>query len=70
LLTGSAPFSAATATALIDAQVNDPVPRYARRFDWIPHSFDSILAKAMAKDPDERYSSCSEVIALMKRSLR
>jgi serine/threonine-protein kinase len=46
------------------------VPRYARRFDWIPHAFDSILAKAMAKDPDARYQSCAEMVRLMARSLR
>jgi serine/threonine-protein kinase len=70
MLTGSTPFRAATAMALIAAQIESPVPRYARRFDWIPHSFDSILAKAMAKDPDLRYQSCSELIDLMTNSLR
>jgi serine/threonine-protein kinase len=70
LLTGATPFRAPTAMALIAAQIDNPVPRYARRFDWIPHAFDSILAKAMAKDPDRRYQSCSEMIALMARSLR
>lgn len=70
LLTGSTPFKAATPVALIDAQLDSPVPRYARRFDWIPHSFDSILAKAMAKDPDLRYETCSEFVTLVTRSLR
>jgi serine/threonine protein kinase len=70
MLTGSTPFRARTAMALIAAQIDNPVPRYARRFDWIPHSFDSILAKAMAKDPDRRYPSCSELIDLVTRSLR
>lgn len=70
LLTGSTPFTALTQMALVDAHLNSPVPRFARRFDWIPHAFDSILAKAMAKDPDLRYQSCSEVIALMTHALR
>lgn len=70
LLTGSTPFKAATTSALIAAQLDSPVPRYARRFEWIPYSFDSILAKAMAKDPDQRYPSCAELIDLMTRSLR
>ena len=70
MITGATPFRAPTAMALISAQIDNPVPRYARRFDWIPHSFDSILAKAMAKDPDQRYQSCSEMIVLMTRSLR
>ncbi len=69
MLTGAAPFRSATTMALIAAQIESPVPRYARRFDWIPHAFDSIVAKAMAKDPDRRYQSCAEFIDLMTRSL-
>ena len=55
--------------ALIDDQLNRPVPRYSRRIDWVPRAFDSILAKAMAKDPDIRYSSCAEFVALLTRAL-
>jgi serine/threonine-protein kinase len=69
LLTGAPPFTATTTIALIDDHLNRPVPRYARRIDWIPHAFDSILAKAMAKDPDLRYDSCSEFVRLITRAL-
>lgn len=69
LLIGSTPFVADTAQDLIDQQVNAPVPRYHPRLDWIPHAFDSILAKAMAKDPDARYPSCTEFVTLIERAL-
>jgi serine/threonine protein kinase len=69
MLLGATPFRAPTAVALMAAQIDGPVPRYAKRVDWIPHSFDSILAKAMAKDPDVRYRSCTEMVALMTRSV-
>jgi len=69
LLTGAPPFMSYTAMALIDDQLNRPVPRYSRRIDWVPRAFDSILAKAMAKDPDIRYSSCAEFVALLTRAL-
>jgi len=69
LLTGAPPFTSTSTIALMDDHLNQPVPRYSRRIEWIPHAFDSILAKAMAKDPDLRYESCSEFIRLITRSL-
>lgn len=70
LITGTTPFVAATAGALIDAQLHQAPPRISRRISWIPHAFDSILAKAMAKDPDARYESCAEMVELITRVLR
>jgi serine/threonine protein kinase len=69
LLTGSPPFTAPTAMALVSAQLNRPVPKYSRRFDWLPSAFDSILAKAMAKNPDRRYQTCSEFVSLITHAI-
>jgi serine/threonine protein kinase len=69
LLTGATPFTAHTKMRLIDDHLNSPVPRLSRRIDWMPRAFDSILAKAMAKDPDNRYDSCGEFIGLVIRVL-
>lgn len=69
LLTGTPPFIATTAMGLIDNHLNSPVPRFSREIDWIPRAFDSILAKAMAKDPDARYATCVEFIAFITRAL-
>jgi serine/threonine-protein kinase len=69
LLTGTPPFTAPTAMALMNAQLNSPTPKYSRRLDWVPRAFDSILAKAMAKTPDLRYQSCSEFVALVTRAI-
>jgi serine/threonine-protein kinase len=70
MLTGSPPFNAITAIALIDDHLNSPVPRYSRQINWIPRAFDSMLAKAMAKDPDMRYPTCTEFVALITKALR
>jgi serine/threonine protein kinase len=70
LLTGSPPFTAKTQFALINAHLNSPPPRRSRRIDWLPRVFDSILAKAMAKNPADRYGSCREFISLITRALR
>jgi serine/threonine protein kinase len=69
LLFGAPPFTRPTTFALADDHLRSPVPRFARRIDWVPHAFDSILAKAMAKDPELRYDSCAEFIALITRAL-
>lgn len=69
LLTGAPPFAAATTMALTDAHLHRPVPAYARRLAWISHAFDSILAKAMAKDPAQRYPTCAEFVRLVTRAL-
>lgn len=69
LLTGAPPFIATTTMGLIDNHLNSPVPRYSRDIDWIPRAFDSMLAKAMAKDPDGRYDSCAEFVAMISRAL-
>lgn len=70
LITGAAPFIASTAGALIDAQLHQAPPRLSRSTAGTPRAFDSILAKAMAKDPDARYESCGEMIDLITRVLR
>lgn len=70
LLTGAPPFTALTSMALVDAHLNSPLPKYSRRFDWVPRAFDSILAKAMAKTPELRYQSCAEFVSLIARVLR
>jgi serine/threonine-protein kinase len=69
LITGTSPFVAATAGALIDAHLHQVPPRLSRTVSWLPHAFDSILAKSMAKDPDARYETCTEMVALITRVL-
>lgn len=69
LLTGTPPFTANTQHGLVDEQLHAPPPRLSRRIAWIPHAFDSILAKAMAKSPEGRYDSCTEFVALITRAL-
>lgn len=70
LITGKPPFAAPTPVALMEAQLRSAPPKVSRGVAWIPRAFDSILAKAMAKDPEARYESCSEFISLITRALR
>lgn len=62
LITGSPPFHAETAIAMMDAHLYQVPPRLSHRFGWLPRGFDSILAKALAKDPEARFESCAEFV--------
>ena len=70
VITGKPPFSVTTPAALVDAQLNRPPPKVSSRVDWVPRAFDTILAKAMAKDPEVRYQSCTQFVSLITRVLR
>jgi serine/threonine protein kinase len=69
LITGARPFKARTPFELMDKQLNSPPPKVAHKIRWLPHSFDVIMSKALAKSPDNRYESCSELIALVVRAV-
>jgi eukaryotic-like serine/threonine-protein kinase len=69
LLTGAPPFLASTSIGLVEAHLNRPPPRISRTEADIPPAFDAILAKAMAKDPEVRYQSCSQFVGLITRVL-
>ncbi|MGB3482684.1 MAG: serine/threonine-protein kinase [Mycobacterium sp.] len=70
ILTGTPPFVASTAAAVIDAQIHQPAPQLSRTVTWIPRAFDSVLTKALAKNPDMRYESCQDLIRLITGILR
>ncbi len=70
LLTGSPPFAADTATALLDHQLHSAPPRISERCNWIPRAVDPIIARAMAKDPERRHDSCSEFAGLLTAAIR
>jgi serine/threonine-protein kinase len=69
LLTGSPPFTATSAMGLIEAHLHRPPPHRSREIDWLPRVFDSIVTKALAKAPEDRYRSCKEFVALITRAL-
>jgi serine/threonine-protein kinase len=70
LLTGSTPFNADSKLGQVRAHLNTAPPRPSRDVQWIPRVVDSIVAKAMAKNPQDRYQSCREFVSLINRALR
>ena len=62
-LTGSVPHRAPSDVAAIFAHLEEPAPRASERAADLPTAIDAVLARGMAKRPEERYESCSELVA-------
>jgi serine/threonine-protein kinase len=70
LITGTTPFTADNPLALVDAHLHLPPPEVSRQIPWLSRSFDVILARAIAKDPDRRYASCTEFVHQLAETVR
>jgi eukaryotic-like serine/threonine-protein kinase len=67
LLAGSRPFAADSPTAEAAAHVNAPVPSVSARAD-LPREIDRCFARALAKDPAERFETCADFVAALRAS--
>ncbi|MCX2931135.1 serine/threonine-protein kinase [Mycobacterium sp. CVI_P3] len=70
LLTGATPFTADDPLALVDAHLHLPPPEMSRQIPWLSRSFDKVLTRAIAKDPDLRYPSCTELVQHITEAVR
>lgn len=61
LLTGRLPFEADTPLAVMYMQVRDPIPSVQDADPGVSALFDTVIQKAMAKDPDDRYASAQDL---------
>lgn len=69
-LTGHVPYNRPTDISKIFAHVNDPVPSAAAEVDGVPEVVDEIVAKSMAKLPEDRFASAAELSAALGRALQ
>jgi serine/threonine-protein kinase len=60
-LTGMPPFRRDTVPATITAHLHDPPPRPSLDAPGVPEAFDSVIARALAKDPADRYPSAGDL---------
>jgi serine/threonine-protein kinase len=60
-LTGSPPYWADSAGALLSAHLTEPIPRPSQVRSGISDAFDEVIARGMAKDPLERYASAGDL---------
>lgn len=67
-LTGASPYQSSDRAALIAAHLTTPVPRPSQNHG-VPAGFDEVIARGMAKRPDDRYSKAGELAADARRVL-
>lgn len=62
MLVGKAPFSRPGGmAAMVAAHLSEPPPRVTAAMPDLPPVIDAVIAKAMAKEPDDRYQSAAEL---------
>ncbi len=70
LITGREPYQAETPMALLLKHLNEPLPPIRDFRDNVPQEVEEVVQKATEKDPDNRYSSASEMAAAFSAALR
>jgi serine/threonine-protein kinase len=69
LLTGVPPFVRDDAAAMIYAHLCEPPPLATARQPSLPSAVDSVLARAMSKDPEQRFLTCQELAESVRAAL-
>src|SRR5262249_5169804 len=68
-LTGEVPFARPSEVATLYAHLEDAPPRPSERRPELPVDLDDVLGRAMAKNPDERQSSCTALVEEAREAL-
>lgn len=68
-LTGSQPFPGDSVTVVITAHLMQPVPKPSQQRPGIPTAFDAVIARGMAKKPEDRYASAGDLAAAANDAL-
>jgi predicted Ser/Thr protein kinase len=66
LLAGTRPFQNDSPTAEATAHVRSSVPSIVERQPGLPVEVDAVFARALAKDPRHRFSTCGELVAALR----
>ncbi|CAM3581753.1 serine/threonine-protein kinase [Smaragdicoccus niigatensis] len=69
MLTGRRPFPRESALAVMNAHLWEPVPRPTLVNPGLPAAIDAVIAKAMAKNPADRYATCRQLAAAAAEAL-
>ncbi|HEY2689080.1 MAG TPA: serine/threonine-protein kinase [Streptosporangiaceae bacterium] len=66
MMSGAPPFRRDGGLAVIYAQLSTPPPPLTSRRAGLPPAIDQVVAKGMAKAPDNRYRTCGEFAAALR----
>ncbi len=68
-LSGQAPFNADTPMGIAVAHVTEPVPSILERRPELPAAFETVIHKAMQKDPNRRYQTAGELAQAIEQAI-
>jgi serine/threonine protein kinase len=69
LLTGEPPYSGDNFMAVAMKHVRDPVPGVRERRPDVPASVEAVVSRAMAKRPEDRFSSTEDMLAALETAV-
>jgi DNA-binding beta-propeller fold protein YncE len=67
-LVGQIPYPRESEIAALYAHIQDPPPRPSENAE-LPAAFDHTIAKALAKSPDDRFSTCAALLTSAREAL-
>jgi serine/threonine-protein kinase len=68
-LTGDSPFSRDSLENMVAAHLASPPPRPSVTNPRVPAAFDAVIARGMAKDPDDRYGTAGGLVRAAQRAV-
>ncbi len=69
-LAGERPFDRESELSVVFAHLNEPPPRLSEARPDLSAAFDAVFATALAKSPDDRYSTCGELARAARAALQ
>ena len=69
-LTGTLPFEADSELRLIQMQAHSPPPEILDRAPWISKPVADVVRRALAKRPEDRFSSAAELVKALESAYR
>jgi streptogramin lyase len=68
-LTGEPPFPRASEAATLYAHLEEPPPKPSEKVADVPLELDAVVVRAMAKSPEDRFTSAGELAAAARAAL-
>jgi predicted Ser/Thr protein kinase len=69
-LAGARPFDRESELSVVFAHLNEPPPSLSDLRPELPETFDPVFRTALAKSPEERYTSCGELVEAARAALQ
>jgi Protein kinase domain len=69
-LTGRVPFDRDDEATVLFAHLSEPPPSATEHRPDLPASIDAVIARGMAKEPDERYATCSDLAESARKAVQ